>query len=240
MTPEWLSRSELLLGEEGLKSLSSSHLLVVGLGGVGAYAAELAARAGVGEMTIIDGDTVGVTNLNRQLPATTKTLNESKAEVMKQRILDINPDIKLHAEHRFLTHEEIKTFIEQGGFSFVIDAIDTVPSKTALIVACVECGVGLISSMGAGGRLDVSAVKYADISKTENCSLARIIRKNLRERGIKSGVMTVFSTESVVPNSVIATNERDKRFTVGTVSYIPAVFGCYLASYAIRKLSGIC
>ena len=240
MVPEWLSRSELLLGEEGLQSLSSSHLLVVGLGGVGAYAAELAARAGVGEMTIIDGDTVGVTNLNRQLPATTKTLNESKADVMKQRILDISPDIKLHAEHRFLTHEEIKPFIEQGGFSFVIDAIDTIPSKTARIVACVECGVGLISSMGAGGRLDVSAVKYADISKTENCSLARIIRKNLRERGIKSGVMTVFSTETVLPNSVIATNERDKRFTVGTVSYIPAVFGCYLASYAIRKLSGIC
>lgn len=240
MTPEWLSRSELLLGEEGLKSLFSSHLLVVGLGGVGAYAAELAARAGVGEMTIIDGDTVGVTNLNRQLPATSKTLNESKAEVMRQRILDINPNIKLHAEHRFLSPDEIKSFIAEGGFSFVIDAIDTIPSKTALIVACVEYGVQLISSMGAGGRLDVSAVKYADISKTENCSLARMVRKNLREKGIKSGVMTVFSTETVVPNSVIPTNEKGKRFTVGTVSYIPAVFGCYLASYAIRKLSGVC
>lgn len=240
MTPEWLSRSELLLGEEGLKSLSSSHLLVVGLGGVGAYAAELAARAGVGEMTIIDGDTVGVTNLNRQLPATTKTLGESKAEVMKQRILDINPNIRLHARHRFLEPEEIKDFIGQGGFSFVIDAIDTIPSKTALIVACVERGVGLVSSMGAGGRLDVSSVRLADISKTENCSLARIIRKNLRERGIKNGVMTVFSNESVSPDSVIPTNEKSKRFTVGTVSYIPALFGCYLASYAIRKLSGKC
>ena len=240
MTPEWLSRSELLLGEEGLKGLSSSHLLVVGLGGVGAYAAELAARAGVGEMTIVDGDTVGVTNLNRQLPATSKTLNESKAEVMRQRILDINPAIKLHAEHRFLEPEEIRDFIEQGNFSFVIDAIDSIPSKTALIVACIECGVGLISSMGAGGRLDVSAVKFADISKTENCSLARIIRKNLREHGIKNGVMTVFSNEPVVANSVIPTNERGKRFTVGTVSYIPTVFGCYLASYAIRKLAGVC
>ncbi|MBQ3555124.1 MAG: ThiF family adenylyltransferase, partial [Bacteroidales bacterium] len=130
MTPEWLSRSELLLGEEGLRSLSSSHLLVVGLGGVGAYAAELAARAGVGEMTIVDGDTVGITNLNRQLPATTSALGKSKVEVMAQRILDINPNIKLHAEHRFLEPEEIKDFIGQGGFSFVIDAIDTIPSKT--------------------------------------------------------------------------------------------------------------
>ena len=240
MTPEWLSRSELLLGEEGLKSLSSSHLLVVGLGGVGAYAAELVARAGVGEMTIVDGDSVGVTNINRQLPATSKTLGESKVEVMRQRILDINPNVKLHAEHRFLEPDEIKSFIQQGGFSFVIDAIDTIPSKTALIVACVECGVELISSMGAGGRLDVSAVKFADISKTENCSLARIIRKNLRECGIKNGVMTVFSNEPVIPNSVIPTSEKGKRFTVGTVSYIPTVFGCYLASYAIRKLSGVC
>ncbi|MBR2476129.1 MAG: tRNA threonylcarbamoyladenosine dehydratase [Bacteroidaceae bacterium] len=240
MTPEWLSRSELLLGEEGLRSLSSSHLLVVGLGGVGAYAAELAARAGVGEITIVDGDTVGITNLNRQLPATTSLLGKSKVEVMAQRILDINPNIKLHAEHRFLEPEEIRAYIEQGGFSFVIDAIDTIPSKTELIVACVESGVGLVSSMGAGGRLDVSAVRFADISKTENCSLARIIRKNLRERGIKSGVMTVFSNEPIVPNSVIPTNEKGKRFTVGTVSYIPAVFGCYLASYAIRKLSGVC
>ena len=122
----------------------------------------------------------------------------------------------------------------------MIDAIDTIPSKTELIVTCVERGVGLVSSMGAGGRLDVSAIRFADISKTENCSLARIIRKNLRERGIKSGVMTVFSNEPIVPNSVIPTNEKGKRFTVGTVSYIPAVFGCYLASYAIRKLSGVC
>lgn len=240
MIPEWLSRSQLLLGDEGLQKLSSAHLLVVGLGGVGAYAAELAARAGVGEMTIIDGDNIGITNINRQLPATAKTVGDSKAEVMQRRILDINPNIKLHSQHRFLEEQEIKDFIKDGGFTFVIDAIDTLAPKTALIVACVECGIDLISSMGAGGRLDVSAIKFADISKTENCSLARMIRKALREKGIKKGVMTVFSDESIVPNSVIPTNEKGKRFTVGTISYIPAVFGCYLASYAIRKISGVC
>lgn len=238
--PEWLSRSELLFGEEGLKRLSSSHILVVGLGGVGAYAAELVARAGVGEMTIIDGDTVGVTNINRQLPATTKTLGLSKVDVMRQRIMDINPEVKLHAEHRFLAPQEIDEIIAQGNFSFVIDAIDSIASKTALIVACVEQGVDLVSSMGAGGRVDVSAVKFADISKTEGCSLARMVRRNLRERGIKKGVMTVFSNEAVIPNSVIPTNEQGKKFTVGTVSYIPAVFGCYLASYAVRRLLGLC
>lgn len=240
MIPEWLSRSQLLLGDKGLQKLSSAHLLIVGLGGVGAYAAELAARAGVGEMTIIDGDNIGITNINRQLPATAKNVGYSKAEVMQSRILDINPNIKLHSQHRFLEEQEIKDFIENGGFTFVIDAIDTLAPKTALIAACVECGIDLISSMGAGGRLDVSAIKFADISKTENCSLARMVRKTLREKGIKKGVMTVFSDESIVPKSVIPTNEKGKRFTVGTISYIPAVFGCYLASYAIRKISGVC
>lgn len=240
MTPEWLSRSQLLLGEDALQRLSSSHLLIVGVGGVGAYAAELVARAGVGEITIVDGDVVSLSNINRQLPATTQTLGRSKADVMRERISAINPDIKLHIKELYLEADMMKPFIAEGGFTFVIDAIDTIAPKTALICACLESGVDLISSMGAGGRVDVSAVKYADISKTENCALARMVRKALRDKGIRRGVMTVFSTEPVIEGSSVATNEKGKRFTVGTISYLPAIFGCYLASYAIRKISGLC
>lgn len=236
---EWLSRTELIVKPEGIDKLSAANVLVMGLGGVGAYAAELTARAGVGKMTIIDGDTVTVTNINRQLPATVSNLGKSKAEIMEARIKDINPDIKLNAVSRYMEESDMAELIVNGNFDIVIDAIDTLAPKINLIAACKQNGTDIISSMGAGGRVDPSAVKYADISKTERCALARAVRKGLRDKGIKSGIMTVFSNEEVPSEYVIPTQERNKRSTVGTVSYLPATFGCYLAAYAIRRITGL-
>ncbi|MEG1642767.1 MAG: tRNA threonylcarbamoyladenosine dehydratase [Bacteroidales bacterium] len=236
---EWLSRTELIIKTEGIKKLSESHVLVMGLGGVGAYAAELVARAGIGEMTIIDGDTITPTNINRQLPATTSTLKKHKTDVMEIRITDINPEIKLHSVSRYIEYSEMEKLIHCGNYDFVIDAIDTLAPKINLITACKENNTDVISSMGAGGRIDPSAVKYADISKTEHCALARAVRRGLRDKGIKSGIMTVFSEEDVSSEYIIPTEEKNKRTTVGTISYLPAIFGCYLASYTIRKLIGL-
>lgn len=236
---EWLSRTEIIVGEEGLKRLAGANVLVAGLGGVGAYAAELTARSGVGRMTVMDGDTVALSNINRQLPATRGSVGRFKAEVMAGRLRDINPDIELNVVSRYVETEEMAGIVASGGYDMVIDAIDTVAPKVALIAACVEQGADVVSAMGAGGRIDPSAVRFADISKTERCALARAVRKGLRERGIASGVMTVFSTEPVPPRFVIPVNERNKRSTVGTVSFMPALFGCYLAAYAVRKISGL-
>lgn len=236
---EWLSRTEIVVGEEGLKRLAGANVLIAGLGGVGAYAAELTARSGVGRMTVIDGDTVALSNINRQLPATQSSVGRPKAEVMADRLRDISPELELSVVPRYVEAEEMAGIVAGGGFDMVIDAIDTVAPKVALIAACREAGVDVVSSMGAGGRIDPSAVRFADISKTEQCALARVVRKGLRERGIVSGVMTVFSVEPVPACFVVPVNERNKRSTVGTLSFMPALFGCYLAAYAVRKIAGL-
>lgn len=236
---EWLSRTGIVVGEEGLKRLAGANVLVVGLGGVGAYAAELVARSGVGRMTVIDGDTVALSNINRQLPATSSSVGLLKAEVMAARLRDINPDIVLNVVPRYVEAAEMPGIVADGGYDMVIDAIDTVAPKVALIAACKELGVEVVSSMGAGGRIDPSAVRFADISKTEQCALARVVRRGLRERGIRSGVMTVFSVEPVPVRFVLPVDERNKRSTVGTLSFMPALFGCYLAAYAVRKIAGL-
>ena len=234
---EWLSRTSLLVGEESLARLQKAHVLVVGVGGVGAYAAEMIVRAGVGEITLLDADTVEESNLNRQLVALHSSLFLAKVDVLGERLLDINPCLKLHTCCRYLEAGDVEALLDTP-YDFVVDAIDTLAPKTALLVACVRRKMRVISSMGAGARLDPAAVAYADIADTYHCGLAREVRRRLRAVGIRRGVRVVFSTEQPVVSAVHSVEgERNKRSVVGTVSYLPAVFGCYLAAYVVRKLS---
>lgn len=237
---EWLSRTRLLFGDEPIKRLQNAHVLVVGVGGVGAYAAEMVVRAGIGALTIIDGDTVSESNLNRQLVALHSTLGKSKVEVLKERFLDINPDLKLTAQHRFIEEEDIPALLEGGEIDFVIDAIDTLAPKVALIAYCLRHKIKIVSSMGAGRRKDPSAIRIADIADTYHCALAKAVRLRLRKEGISKGLKTVFSTEQADRNAVVVVEgKRNKKSTVGTISYLPAIFGCYLAGHVIRKLTEV-
>lgn len=237
MDNSWLERTSLLLGDEKVKRLNDKHVLVVGLGGVGAYAAEMIARAGIGQMTIVDGDVVNKTNINRQLLALHSQIGRPKAEIMAERIRDINPNIKLTVFNEFLKDERMRELLENK-YDYVVDAIDTVSPKVFLICHCVELGHKIISCMGAGGRVDPTKLQIADISKTYNCKLAKTIRKRLHRKGIDKGVNVVFSSELVDKSSVIEVNdEENKKSTVGTISYMPALFGIYCASKVIRDLA---
>lgn len=234
---EWLQRTSLLLGAEQVARLQSSRILVVGVGGVGAYAAEMLVRAGVSSMTIIDSDEVSPSNINRQLVALHSTVGKIKVEVLAQRLTDINPTLQLSARAQYLEVDGVEALLQEG-YDFVVDAIDTVAPKVALLAACMRQGIAVVSSMGAGARLDPSQIQYADIANTSICGLARAVRSRLRKMGIRGKLPVVFSTE--VPRAEAVqevTGERNKRTTVGTVSYMPAIFGCYLASYVIRKLT---
>lgn len=239
MTVEnWDSRTQLMLGDEKLLKLKSSHVLVAGLGGVGAYAAEMLCRAGVGEITMFDGDVVSASNRNRQLIALKSTFGKPKAELMKDRLLDINPDIKLHVTQEFLKDETLIEIIEAAPYDYVVDAIDTLAPKVFLIHFALKNKLKLVSSMGAGGKLDPSLVHVANIEDTYQCKLAFFIRKRLHKLGIWDGFKAVFSTE-VVPKECIKINEiqeQNKLSTVGTISYMPAIFGCFAASVVIRDL----
>ena len=238
MDNDWKTRTTLLLGEEAMNKLAGSHVLVVGLGGVGAYVAEQICRAGVGKMTIVDADQVNVSNLNRQLPALHSTLGKPKAEVMAARLRDIHPGLQLVVKNLFLRDEETETILDEAHYDFVVDAIDTLSPKVFLIYHALQRHIPIVSSMGAGAKVDPSAIRLADISKTTNCALAKAVRKRLRGLGIQKGLPVVFSTEMANPQAVIeVTDETCKRTTTGTVSYMPAMFGCYLASYVIRQLA---
>lgn len=238
MSYNWNTRTELLLGADRIEKLAHSHVLVVGLGGVGAYAAEQICRAGVGHMTIVDADTVNESNINRQLPALHSTIGMPKAEVVANRLLDINPRLKLTVVNEFLRDERTEEILSATCYDFVVDAIDSLSPKVFLIYHALQKGIPLVSSMGAGAKIDPSQVRIADISKTCNCALAKAVRKRLRSMGINRGVPAVFSTEMANPDAIIEVdNEQCKRSTAGTVSYMPAIFGCYLASYVINKLT---
>lgn len=238
MDNDWTTRTALLLGTEGMRRLAASHVLVVGLGGVGAYAAEEIARAGVGRMTLVDADVVSLSNLNRQLPALHSTLGKPKAEVMAARLRDINPDLEVEVRNCFVRDEETEALLDAAHYDFVVDAIDTLSPKTFLIYHALQRHLPIISSMGAGAKVDPSRIRIADISKTTDCALARAVRKRLRGMGISSGLPVVFSTEPANPQAILEVeDEACKRTTTGTVSYMPALFGCYLASYVIRHLS---
>lgn len=233
---DFTERTQLLIGEEGVNRLSNAKVLVVGTGGVGAYAAEMICRAGVGHITLVDSDTVKPSNINRQLPALHSTIGEYKVDLLAERFKDINPDAEVVSIKEFLDDTNLQQIMSEG-FDYVIDAIDSITPKIHLIEYCLKNKVKIISSMGAGGRLDPSKVQVADISKTYQCALARTVRERLKKDGISKGLKVVFSSEPVKKDSVIEVNdEKCKRSTTGTISYIPAVFGCYLASEVVKNL----
>lgn len=239
MGDNWLERTELLLGSETVEQLRHKHVLVVGLGGVGAYAAEMIARAGVGRMTIVDADTVSVSNINRQLPALHSNLGKPKAEIMAARLRDINPDIGLTVINEFVKDERMEQLLDND-YDYVVDAIDTISPKLFLILHCLNRNLKIVSSMGAGGKTDPSKISIADISKTYNCKLAKSIRKRLHRKGINHGVSVVFSSELTDKDAVLEIDdEENKKSTVGTISYMPAIFGIFCASKVIRDLAGI-
>jgi len=233
---EWLSRTELLLGKERLEKLRKSHVLVAGLGGVGAYAAEQLCRAGIGEMTIIDGDVVELTNKNRQLPALDCNLGRFKAEVMAERFREINPDISLHVINDFVRDDRMVEVLKMAKYDYVVDAIDTLAPKIFLIYHSLQFGLPVVSSMGAGGKLEPSKIEVADISKSYNCNLARMLRKRLHKLGIYKGVKVVFSSEFTDPHAIVLAESQNKKSNVGTISYMPPLFGCFIASVVIRDL----
>lgn len=235
----WNERTLLLIGEENYHKLEQAHVLVVGLGGVGAYAAEMICRAGVGEMTIVDADVVSPSNRNRQLPALKSTHGMLKSEVMEARLLDINPKLKLHVVAKYIKDEEADILLDSAKFDFVVDCIDTLAPKVNLIKKTLERQLPLVSSMGAGAKTDPTKIEIKDISKSHHCPLAHMLRKRLSKLGIKKGFQVVFSSEMARPEAVILVeNEQNKKSTVGTISYMPPLFGCHCASVAIRSLLG--
>lgn len=234
----WLERTELLLGEDKLNTLRRANVLVVGLGGVGAYAAEMIARSGVGRMTIVDADIVVPSNINRQLVALHSTIGEEKSEILSRRLKDINPDIELTVIARYISDEQTDILLDSSPFDYVVDAIDTLSPKVALIKGALDRGLPLVSSMGAGAKTDPTRVEIKDISKTHHCPLAHMLRKRLHRQGIRRGFHAVFSAEERREGAMIISEEQHKKSNVGTISYLPAVFGCACASVVIRGLLG--
>jgi Dinucleotide-utilizing enzymes involved in molybdopterin and thiamine biosynthesis family 1 len=236
---KWQDRTRLLIGDEGIEKLKNSHVLVVGLGGVGAYAAEQIARSGIGKMTIVDGDVVNITNRNRQLLALNSTLGKPKAEIMAERIRDINPEAELTIINQYMKDQAIIDLVSKP-YDFVVDAIDTVAPKVFLLYYAKQYGQKIVSCMGAGGKFHPEKIQISDISESNHCRLAFYIRKRLHRLGVRDGITVVFSPEAV-DSSAITTNmekEENKISTVGTISYMPAVFGCFCASHVINSLLG--
>lgn len=238
MEKQWTERTRLLLGDGGLERLAGSCVAVIGLGGVGAYAAEMLARAGVGSLLLVDNDEVGVTNLNRQLPALHSTIGRAKIDVMAERIRDINPEIRITAVREYLNEENVASILPEKP-DFLVDAIDTLSPKIALIQYCLGNNIPLVSSMGSGAKTDATKVRIADISKTYQCPLAHMLRKRLHKLGIREGFLAVFSEELPLRESMILEESENKKSQVGTISYIPAVFGCVCAQAAISHIAGI-
>lgn len=236
---KWQARTELLLGEGSLAKLKGSHVLVVGLGGVGACAAEMICRAGVGRMTIVDGDVVEDSNRNRQLPALASTVGMRKAEVVAARLRDVNPEAEITPIAEYLKDRRMEEVLDAAKYSCVLDAIDTLSPKFYLIWLSLERGLKVVSSMGSGARLDPEKVRCADIEESCNCSLARGIRKRLHKRGVRGGFKAVFSPEDEIKGSVIGLEDGvspNRKSVAGTISYMPAVFGCHCAAAVIREL----
>ncbi|MBE6283613.1 MAG: tRNA threonylcarbamoyladenosine dehydratase [Mediterranea massiliensis] len=233
---QWKQRTTLLMGQEKMDRLAKAHVLVVGVGGVGAYAAEMLCRAGIGHLTLVDADVVQPTNINRQLPALHSTIGYSKVEVLAKRFRDINPEVTLTVLPTFLKDEAIPELLDAAHYDFVVDAIDTLSPKCHLISESMKRRIKIVSSMGAGAKSDVTQIRYADIWGTYHCGLSKAVRKRLQKMGIKRKLPVVFSTEQADANAVILTDEENKKSTTGTISYLPAVFGCYLAQYVIKHL----
>ncbi|MDY3344857.1 tRNA threonylcarbamoyladenosine dehydratase [Riemerella anatipestifer] len=235
MTNNWLERTELLIKQDGLNKLQNANILVVGLGGVGSFAAEFLARAGVGKMTIIDSDTVDITNINRQLPALHSTVNQPKVELVYTRLKDINPNLDLTSINEFLTPERMESILTKEKFDYILDCIDSVSPKLSLILTAKRNKIKIVSAMGAGGKTDPSKVMVRDISKTNNCFLAKQIRKRLRKEKINKGIKCVFSTELQKEDSLKMTDGSNfKKSFYGTISFMPALFGLHAAAEVIN------
>lgn len=238
--PPWLERTELLVGAECLTQLAAAKVLLVGLGGVGSYAGEFLVRAGIGNITIIDGDKVDRTNINRQMQALHSTIGMSKAELLKTRFIDINPALHVTCFEKFMEPEDMENLIRDNEYDFVIDCIDSVTPKLTLLKLARRSKSKIISSMGAGGKLDPSKIRVGDISTTKECKFAQSVRKRLKREGVRKGIIAVFS-EEIQPKSALRMTDGTnyKRSFYGTISYMPALFGLTIASEVIRRLGGL-
>jgi tRNA A37 threonylcarbamoyladenosine dehydratase len=233
----WLSRTELLIGKEKLVALSKAHVLIVGLGGVGSYAAEFICRGGIGTMTIVDGDVVDPSNRNRQLPALSTNHGQSKADIMAERLKAINPELTLHVIKTFINPEAVEDILLAHPYDYIIDAIDSITPKLTFLKGAYEKKIPVISSMGAGAKLDPTMLRVVDISKTNICPFAQQVRKNLKKHGIYRGIKAVYSPEPPIKESLMLTDGRNyKKSAYGTISYLPATFGATCASVVIRDL----
>lgn len=238
MEKNWLERTELLIKENGIEKLQNANVLVVGLGGVGSFAAEFLARAGIGKITIVDGDVVDITNVNRQLPALHSTVGKPKVEIVGDRMMDINPKLELTKINEFLVAERIEEIVDSQSFSYILDCIDSVTPKITLIRIAKRKKIKVVSCMGAGGKTDPSKVMVRDISKTYNCYLAKNVRKRLKKEKINKGIRCVFSNEIQDENSLKMTAGTNfKRSFYGTISFMPAIFGLYAAAEVINYLT---
>jgi len=237
MIPYWMSRTQLLLGDDSTNLLIQKHVLVVGLGGVGGICAEMIARAGVSKMTIVDADTIDLSNTNRQIPALHSTAGLLKTEVMAARLKDINPQLNLTIKSIYIKEEETSILLDECHYDYAVDCIDTLSPKVFFIKSCIDRNIPIVSSLGAGGKLDPSQVVITDISKTYQCNLASYVRKKLHALGIYKGLTVVFSPEKVDQSKIIETEKAfPKKSIIGTISYMPAIFGCMVASVVIRDL----
>lgn len=232
----WMGRTQLLLGEEKLEKLINAHVLVVGLGGVGGICAEMIVRAGVKRMTIIDADVVEETNRNRQVITLISNDGELKADVMAKRLRDINPELELTVIPEYMRNQRVDEILDSAKYDYAVDCIDTLSPKVFFIKGCVERGIPVVSSMGAGGKVDPTLVNIVDISETYNCNLAFYVRKRLGRLGIKKGVKVIWSPELADKSKIVLVDSGPKKSVIGTMSYIPATFGIQAASVVIRDL----
>lgn len=233
---DFYSRTRLLLQDDGLSRLRNAHVLVVGLGGVGGYAAEQLCRAGVGRLTLVDGDVVAPSNLNRQLIALRSSVGQPKAKLFKERFLDINPDCQVSALQEFLRDERTVELLQSEHFDCVVDCIDTLSPKVFLLFHAHRLGIPIVSSMGSGGKMDPAQVHAADISKSHTCPLAAMVRKRLHHMGVYSGIRVVFSSEKIPPHAMVEDPSDNHLTTIGTISYMPPLFGCVVASEVIKEI----
>lgn len=232
------SRSAMLLGEEGIRSLLDTHVAVFGIGGVGSFASEALARAGIGRLTLVDHDRVSPSNLNRQLVALHSTLGQLKVEAMRQRVLDIRPDAAVEALPLFYGPDTAGQ-VGLAGVDYIIDAVDTVSAKIALVLAAREAGIPIVSCMGAGNRLDPSRLRVTDLALTHGCPLARVMRRELRARGIEHLTVVCSDEPPLKPSPLPSEEAGTRRATPGSVPFVPPVAGMLAAGVVIRALAGI-
>jgi tRNA A37 threonylcarbamoyladenosine dehydratase len=233
----WLERTELLVGKEALDKLAKSRVLVVGLGGVGSYAAEALVRAGIGAISLVDGDEVDPTNKNRQLQALNSTIGMAKAEVLKNRFLDIHPELKVEVLERFMEPQALYAYLSENPFDYSLDCIDSLLPKLTMILTLKRLKYPFISAMGAGGKMDPSRIRVADISNTRECKFAQQLKKMLKNKGVTKGIRCVYS-EEIQPKHALRLTDGShyKKSYYGTISYMPAMFGLTMASEVIRRI----